>query len=63
MQRAEQVFLILVFAVSLFFVFIAFRETPTGYELIVHVGALMAASAMICWFIRGASRRRPPDAG
>jgi hypothetical protein len=61
-QRLEQVFLVLVFVVSLFFVWIAIAEKPEGFGFFMVVGTVMASSAMICWFIRGRSRR-PPDAG
>ena len=62
MHRAEQAFLILVFAVSLYFVFLAFNAKPEGYESIMLAGAIMAAGAMICWFL-GGKFRRPPGAG
>ena len=51
MHRAEQALLVLVFSVSVFFVFIAFNEKPQDYTSIMLVGAIMAASAMICWFL------------
>ena len=61
MQRVEQAFIVVVFAVSLFFVFIAFNEKPEGFGSIMLVGAILAGSAMISWFVRD-RRRRPPDA-
>ncbi len=59
MHRIEQVFLLSVFLISLCFIWIAFHEKPTGFGSVMLVGAIMASSAMICWFLRSRPRQPP----